>query len=136
MQAHFFRMHVNKKESGVILLMVVFIMSIFLSAGMALSLIFLRSLKSSQNLAESVIAFHAADSGLEHIVYLVRTEGEGVAIPPGNVTCDGDVNGFSVGSACYVLTKKVNAVIFVYAFGKFPSAASRVSRSLGALFEK
>ena len=125
-----------KKGKGVILLMVVFIMSIFLSAGMALSLIFLRSLKSSQNLAESIIAFHAADSGLEHIIYLVRKNGEGAAIPPGNVICDGDSTGFSVGAACYVLTKKVDGVIFTYAFGKFPIASSRVSRSLGALFEK
>lgn len=126
----------TRKQKGVILLMVVFIMSIFLSAGMALSLIFLRSLKSSQNLAESTIAFHAADSGLEHIVYLVRKNGEGVAIPPGNVVCDGDPNGFSVLGACYVLAKKVDGVIFVYAFGKFPTASSRVSKSHGALFER
>lgn len=126
----------TKKERGVILLMVVFIMSIFLSAGMALSLIFLRSLKSSQNLAESDIAFHAADSGLEHIVYLVRKNGEGVVIPPGDVACDGDLQGFSVGAACYVLTKKVDGVIFTYAFGKFPIVSSRVSRSIGAIFEK
>ena len=112
-------------------------MSIFLSAGTVLSIVFLRSLKSSQNLADSLIAFHAADSGLEHLIYLVRTQGEDVVLPGGEVVCDGDPNGFPVGNAsCYVLSKKISGSIFVYAFGKVPVTVAKVSRSLGAAFTK
>ena len=55
----------NKKQKGTFLLMTVLIMSILLAIGLGLSALLLPGIEIIKGMGDSVVAFYAADSGVE-----------------------------------------------------------------------
>jgi len=76
-------------QKGVSLYLALMIMFILLAIGLGVSLIIVSQMKMIRGMGDSVIAFYAADTGIEHSLYNYRKQG-------GN----GQVSG-SVGSADY-----------------------------------
>ena len=65
----------NKKESGEIVLFVIFVILFFmLFIGLFLSKMILRQIKTANNVANSVQAYYIADSGTEMTLYRVRKD--------------------------------------------------------------
>ena len=62
-----------KKLSGQIFLMSVLVLSVVLTSGMVLMMLFTRDLKASFDTSQSLKAFYAADSGLEGQLYNIFT---------------------------------------------------------------
>ncbi len=55
----------REKERGVSLIFVIFVMSIVLSIGLGISAITVQQIKLLRDLGHSVVAFSAADTGIE-----------------------------------------------------------------------
>ncbi len=64
-----------KKQKGVAVLFVVLIMSILLAIGFGISGILVQQIKMMRDVGHSVVAFSAADSGIEKSLYNIRKEG-------------------------------------------------------------
>lgn len=108
---------------GQAILFAIFLMTVVFLGGFIFSQIFLRTIKVSDTLINSIVAFHAAESGLEHALYNERK------IPP-QAQPSGCV---SVGAACYqVLRGESPTYIILYAIGNYRDA----SRSVSSFFEK
>lgn len=59
----------KKQEKGVALFLVVLIMSVILAIGLGISGILIQQIKISENIEDSVVAFYAADAGVEQQIY-------------------------------------------------------------------
>jgi hypothetical protein len=62
----------NNKEQGVSLIITFFIMTIILAMVLSISLILYEQIKVIKNIGDSVVAFYAADSGIEKVLYYDR----------------------------------------------------------------
>ena len=74
-------------KRGVSIYLALIIMFILLSIGLGVSLIIVSQAKMIREMENSVIAFHAADTGIEHSLYKTRKEGDptGEIDPPEQV---------------------------------------------------
>jgi len=61
-------MNLKSSKKGISLLLTVLIVSVLLAIGLGLSAIFLREIKIIREMGNSVVAFYAADSGIEEIL--------------------------------------------------------------------
>jgi len=59
----------NKKQKGISLLFIVLITSFILAIGLGLSALLIQEMKMMSEIGYSVIAFYAADTGIEHGLY-------------------------------------------------------------------
>jgi len=59
----------NNQEKGVALFLSVLIISVILAIGLGISGILIQQIKISGNIGDSVVAFYAADSGIEQQIY-------------------------------------------------------------------
>ena len=81
----------KKKQKGTLLLMAILIMSILLAIGLGLGTILFQAMKIVRGIGDSVIAFYAADTGIEDI--LMRRQEVPLPIaetcfpPPNNDIC-------------------------------------------------
>ena len=64
-------------EKGVAIYLAIIIMSILLSIGLGLTVTIISQLKLTRNISDSLVAFYAADTGIEDGVYDVRQNGGG-----------------------------------------------------------
>jgi len=58
----------NQKQKGISVLYVVFIASILLAIGLGISAILIQQIKMMREIGYSVVAFYAADSGIERVL--------------------------------------------------------------------
>jgi len=66
-------MDLNKKQKGVSLLFVIIIMGVVLAIGAGLSTIFIQEGQMMMEIGYSVIAFYAADAGIERVLMMDAT---------------------------------------------------------------
>lgn len=59
----------NIQEKGVALFLAVLIMSVILAIGLGIGGILIQQIKISGNIGDSVVAYYAADSGIEQQIY-------------------------------------------------------------------
>jgi len=69
----------NRRQKGVSILFAVLIMNIILAIGLGISFISLQQTKMMREVGYSVIAFYAADNGIERGLYALYVEG---VLPP------------------------------------------------------
>ncbi|MBM3283919.1 hypothetical protein FJY90_06805 [Candidatus Gottesmanbacteria bacterium] len=62
-------MEKTAQEKGVALFLAVLIMSVILAIGLGISGILIQQIKISENIGDSVVAFYAADAGIEQQIY-------------------------------------------------------------------
>ena len=74
-------------QGGVSLFLTIIIMTILLSVGLGITTILLGQLRMIGGIGDSVIAFYAADTGVEHILY----ENKSID-PPGPSQVSGTIN--------------------------------------------
>ncbi len=89
-------------QKGVALYLALLIMAILLSIGLALSVILMGQMRMIKGMGDSVIAFYAADTGIEKALYKLFKEG---TCPPCSFTgiigeASYSVTGYSPGSDC------------------------------------
>ncbi len=77
----------REKERGVSLIFVIFVMSIVLSIGLGISAITVQQIKLLRDLGHSVVAFSAADTGIEQSLYMLYKSGGATSTFSG--ACDG-----------------------------------------------
>ena len=65
----------SKKKKGVAVFLVVMLGAVILAVVLGLSALLVRQAVIVHQLSQSVLAFYAADSGIERILYAVRQEG-------------------------------------------------------------
>lgn len=65
-------------EKGISLYLSLMIMTIFLAMSFGISIILLRQLEMVRGMGDSVIAFYAADTGIERALYGISYEGGGI----------------------------------------------------------
>lgn len=65
----------KEKNRGVSLLLVIFIMSIILAVGLGISAITVQQIKLLRDIGHSVVAFSAADTGIEQSLYMLYKSG-------------------------------------------------------------
>lgn len=65
----------SKKKKGVAVFLVVMLGAVILAVVLGLSALLMRQAVIVHQLSQSVLAFYAADSGVERILYAVRQEG-------------------------------------------------------------
>ena len=65
-----------KKEKGVILVMAMMILALMMSSVLALARIIMGEISMTRNIDNSIIAFYAAESGIEKGLYYVKKSGE------------------------------------------------------------
>ena len=85
-------LNIKMAEKGVSIYLALMIMFILLAIGLGVSLIIVSQMKMMKGIGDSVVAFYAADTGIEHSLYNYRRQGG-----------DGNVSG-SVGGADYQVT--------------------------------
>jgi len=84
----------NKKNSGEIILFVVFIILFFmLFIGLFLSKMILRQTKVANNVANSVQAYYIADTGAEVTLYRIRNELSSTAFTRNNEIANVEIGG-------------------------------------------
>ena len=66
---HFFRLRTSYFERGVSLYLALLIMTILLSIGLGISAILFSQIKIISGIGDSVVAFYAADTGIEEVLY-------------------------------------------------------------------
>ena len=66
----------NQKQKGISVLYVVFIASILLAIGLGISAILIQQIKMMREIGYSVVAFYAADSGIERAMYALYSQGD------------------------------------------------------------
>lgn len=66
-------MNLNNKEKGISLLFVIIIMGVILAIGAGLSTIFIQEGQMMTEIGYSVIAFYAADAGIERVLMMDAT---------------------------------------------------------------
>ena len=80
----------NKKRSGSAILLALMIMSTILSSTLYINVLSIRSMRQSQNIDNSIVAFYAAETGNEQAIYYIRkVEGlniEDLILPGGSIT--------------------------------------------------
>lgn len=69
----------DEGQNGVSLYFAVVVMTILLSIGLGLSTIIINQMKIIKGTADSVIALHAADTGIELALYKLYVEGESLS---------------------------------------------------------
>ena len=77
----------KKTEKGVSLYLILLIMSVLLGVGLGTSALLIRQIRMIKGVGDSVVAFYAADSGIEKAIYALYK----VGVPIGDITC-GDSN--------------------------------------------
>jgi len=85
-------LNIKMAEKGVSIYLALMIMFILLAIGLGISLIIVSQMKMIRGMGDSVVAFYAADTGIEHSLYNLRIQNG-----------DGNVSG-SVGDANYQVT--------------------------------
>ena len=70
-------MLIRKKnnESGVILILSIFVLSVAFVISLSFAAVFLKELQLSRAIVNSTVAFYAADAGIEHALYTDRKAG-------------------------------------------------------------
>jgi hypothetical protein len=86
-------MKLQTTKEGVSLYLALVIMSFLIAIGLGVSLIIVSQMKMMKGMGDSVVAFYAADTGIERTLYQVRRGGG----------WSGDISG-SVGGASYYVT--------------------------------
>ena len=86
-----YRLHVTGyKSRGVSLYFAVVIVALLLSMALGMSTVALTQIKMIKGMGDSVIAFYAADSGVEHLLNLDKNcRQTGCAVPPCVAGCNG-----------------------------------------------
>lgn len=82
----------KKSQQGVSVLIAILIMTILLSIGLGVSTILLRQTRMIKGMGDSVVAFYAADTGMERVLY-------GISIASSAPAYEG-----SIGEASYTAT--------------------------------
>lgn len=63
------------EQKGVSLYLAFMVMSVLLAIGLGVSVIFVPQIKTIKGMGDSVIAFYAADTALERVLYALQKEG-------------------------------------------------------------
>ena len=84
----------KNSKKGVSLYLALMIMFILLAIGLGISLIIVSQMKMMKGMGDSVVAFYAADTGIEHSLYNKRVKGE-----------TGEISDTPLGEASYEITK-------------------------------
>lgn len=96
----------NKKESGEIVLFVIFIILFFmLFIGLFLSKMILRQIKTANNIVNSVQAYYVADSGAEATSYRVRTDTSLILVEGEQLTYPSSENPFGYMTDRYYISE-------------------------------
>jgi hypothetical protein len=87
-------------KKGVSLYLALIIMFILIAIGLGVSLIIVSQMKMIRGMGDSVVAFYAADTGIENSLYEQKQGGDGLISPPESIgSASYEVN--SCGSNCY-----------------------------------
>lgn len=97
-------LNVKMREKGVSLYLALMVMFILLAVGLGISLIIVSQMKMIREMGDSVIAFYAADTGIENALYDKRKE-----VPPGSGIVSGTVGGANY-SVTYLSPNKWRSV--------------------------
>lgn len=65
----------NKSQKGVSLYLTILIMSVLLGVGLGISTLLIRQIRMIKGVGDSVVAFYAADSGIEKAMYALYKGG-------------------------------------------------------------
>lgn len=80
----------NKKQRGVSLYLVILISTLILAIGLEISALLVTQVKMAREIGYSVVAFYAADTGIEYVLYLDKIcRQSGCPIPPCTPGCQG-----------------------------------------------
>jgi len=80
----------RKRQSGNVLLLALLVMAGIMTAGLAIGAIVLSEIRQARNIDFSILAYYAAESGVEQALYKFRKEDAVINCPAGEC----DVNGF------------------------------------------
>jgi Tfp pilus assembly protein PilX len=92
----------SKGQSGVSLYFAIVVMAILLAIGFGLSTIIISQMRTIRGMGDSVIAFYAADTGIERALYALYKEGTSLPfnfLPPTCTDCYLDLNNNAVKDA-------------------------------------
>ncbi len=72
-----------KSQEGIALLFVILIMSVILTISLGISAVLIKQIKTAEEIGDSVVAFYAADSGIEKVLYDLYKSSPRASYPPG-----------------------------------------------------
>ena len=87
----------KNSKKGVSLYLALMIMFILLAIGLGVSLIIVSQMKMMKGMGDSVVAFYAADTGIEHAMYNIRVESEDGGVS-GTLSMGGETANYNVTS--------------------------------------
>lgn len=111
-------------ESGITLLLVMVILSALLSISIGIFNVVFGQIKISGDLADSFIAFYAADQAIEKMLYRDRTLAEICAGGPGNPCYTEGSTDVQSGGCYKIRVSKVSGITTVAAFGQYRCGAT------------
>jgi len=119
-------LNVKMEGRGVSIYLALIIMFILIAIGLGVSLIIVSQMKMIRGMGDSVVAFYAADTGIENSFYEKR-KGSG----------EGTINDGAVGNATYSVTYEYDPILnqaHYKSIGGFPSLSPKVKRAIDASY--
>lgn len=119
-------MNINNKKRGVSLYLIIIIMAVLLAVVFGLSTIIIGGAKIVANVDYGVVAFYAADTGIEKALYNIQTIEDGT-------NCDGFSGSLGEGNYGYTVTIDapsggtcLDAGTVIYSLGEYDNVKRRI----------